>query len=260
MRRLSFIVMLCVVQSLYMTKCLAVSTPEVVTKFYDAIRGLSQASNDSEAARYTSAIKDCFLGKDDGGIPVPNDFYSWEARETNITSNVYSFRARDMFYTKKKLKVPEYHIESSKYISEVELEKYKNATSDLIQTIVRKTFSDGEISKTFSDTLIIEYGKIGVFNNTISDEDVNALRALAARYYSSKLYYLAYKTYERIISVDPKNANAYYRLALLTYWRRGCNFSVKTAHKKGLEYAEKSKSLGFYKAETAIYYMKTTRI
>jgi tetratricopeptide (TPR) repeat protein len=80
---------------------------------------------------------------------------------------------------------------------------------------------------------------------------------LAANYYSSKLYYHAYRTYERILQLEPKNANAYYRLSLLTFWRQGCHLSAKAAHQKGLEYAEKAKSLGYSKAETAIYYMKT---
>jgi tetratricopeptide (TPR) repeat protein len=236
----------------------AVSTPEVVTTFYQTLHKLSQATSDSQATYCQDVIQDCFLGRHEvSGINVPNDFYSWGYKaEKHIPSNVYSFRAYTLFYKDKKLKMSEYSIENSEYISEVDLEKYKNKSKDLIQTVVKKTFTDGKISKTFSDTLIIEHGKISVFNNA-DTENINALRALAARYYSSKQYFLAYQTYERILKIEPKNANAYYRLGLMTFWRQGCYYSSKTAHKKGLEYAEKAKSLGYYKAETAIYYMKT---
>ena len=73
------------------------------------------------------------------------------------------------------------------------------------------------------------------------------------------MYYSAYKTYEKIIKIDPRNANAYYRLGLMTFWTEGCYFSSKEeAHRKGIEFVEKSISFGFNseKGNTALYYMK----
>lgn len=251
--------MLCGILSLISVEASAVSTPEVVTTFYQTLQKLSQATNDRQATDCQDIIQDCFLGRSEvSGINVPNDFSTWGFKEEkHIPANVYSRRAYILFYEEHKVKMTDYTIEESEYISEVDLSKYKNKSKDLIRTIVRKTFSDGVKTRAFADTLIIDKGgKISVFNNA-ETEDVNALRALAANYYSSKLYYHAYRTYERILQLEPKNANAYYRLSLLTFWRQGCYLSAKAAHQKGLEYAEKAKSLGYSKAETAIYYMKT---
>ena len=241
-----------------MVHAVSPSTPAVVKTFYNSMIGLSCATNDSEAYDYRESIMKCFRGKENSGIPIPNDFYNWGYnKETKIPSNQYALRFEELSYKQKQLHL-EYSEGISLYISEVDLKQYKNQSSGLIQTVIKKTLSDGKISKTFSDTLIIERNEIVIFKNSIFNddgEDIESLRVLAASYYTSKKYYSAYKAYEKIIKIDPNNANAYYRLGLMTYWKQGCWFSTKEAHRKGLEYAKKSRCLGFDKADTAIYYM-----
>lgn len=236
-----------------------VPTPAVVERFYAIMDKMWKAGSDADAYDCRELLKDCFLGKEDSGIPVPNDFYSWGyTTHTVTTANQYA----NIYYElvrRKSLRMEKYAIGRSQYVSEVELKPYRGQGNELIQTVVDKTFTDGRITRTFSDTLLVKRGEIVTIKNSMSTDDgenIDALRALAASYYTLKQYYRAYRIYEKIIRIDPENANAYYRLGLMTFWRQGCRLPRKEARRKGLEYAERAYRLGFYKAETAIYYME----
>lgn len=235
---------------------LAVPVPTVIEQFYGTMKQMSEAYNDSYAYDLRAKIKDCFLANEENsGMSVPNDFLYWGYAGETVNSNVYAARFCELAYQKKILRLESYSIVSNKSVSEVDLKRYRNQSSGLIQTVVTKTFTDGKTRKTFSDTLIVERHEIVVFKNAISHddgEDIDALRAIAASYYTSKRYYSAYKTYEKIIRIDPNNANAYYRLGILNYFGKGCRYSKK----KSIQYLEKSLSLGFgEKARIAIYHI-----
>ena len=136
---------------------------------------------------------------------------------------------------------------------------------DYIETIVQKTFTDNRISKTFQDTVIVENDEITLLVNSSYTRDnivdIKTLRALAAHYYTQKNYYKAYETYQKIINIDPKNANAYYRLGIMTYYQQGCRFSKKkTARKKGIEYIKRSLFLGFDASATLYYFTHSQTI
>jgi tetratricopeptide (TPR) repeat protein len=239
------------------------STPPVVEQFYSTLEKIQNAVSDPSAYDYREIIKHCFRGKGASGINIPNDFYEWGYKiNRSLTADQYANTLYELCYQKKSLRVEKCKIGDSQYISEVDLKQSVNLPSDLIQTVVMKTFTDGRVSKTFVDTLIVERNEIVVFKNAIStdyNEDIETLRVLAASYYTLKYYYKAYDAYEKIIKIDPDNGNAYYRLGLMTFWQQGCWYSTRDAHRKGLEYAEKSHSLGVEKAATAIYYMKHPR-
>ncbi len=232
-------------------------TPSVVVTFYQTMKDMSDATSDSQSFYYRNLIEGCFRGKENSGIPVPNDFYDWGYSGYSVPANAYASRVEALFYKEKKVKLEKYSVRESCYIYEVDLKPYP---SGLVQTIVHKTLSDGNVTAPFADTLIVEENEIVIFRNArYSNDDVvdiATLRTLASSYYTSGEHYKAYKIYEKIISIDHKNANAYYRLGLMTFWRQGCSFSKKEAHRRGLEYAKKSKDLGFSKADVAIYYMK----
>lgn len=231
------------------------SVPAVIEQLYGKMKKMSDAHDDSCAYDIREEIKDCFRGKEDSGIPVPNDFLFWGYGGEKTPSNQYANRFYELAYQKKTLRLENYSIASSKPVSEVDLRRYRNQSNGLTQTVVKKIFTDGKVRKTFSDTLIVERNEIVVFKNAISHddgEDADALRALAASYYTSKLYYRAYTTYEKIVRIYPDNANAYYRLGILNYYGKGCKYSKK----KSLQYLEKSLSLGYgEKARIAIYHI-----
>ena len=234
--------------------------PAVVERFYKTMEDMSAAPNESRAMDYRTELMNCFKGRESSGIWVPNDFDLWGyENEKMLTANAYSTRFYQLAYKQKKIRMTNYTIQKSHPISEVELRNFKNKSNGLIQTVVKKILSDGSTTKAFSDTLIVENGKIAVFRNALyngeDNVDLEALRALAASYYSNKQYSKAYQTYERIIEHDPGNGNAYYRLAILTYMGKGC----KHNRSKAIELAEKAYSLRYYDAERAIYYFKETK-
>lgn len=238
------------------------STPAVVELFYGTMKKITGADSDANAYDYREQLKDCFRGKKDSGIPVPNDFFEWGYKtDSKITANQYANMFYELSYQKKALRIEKYTIGKSHYVNEADLKQYRNQSSGLIQTVITKTFTNGRITRTFSDTLIVERNEIVFFKNAISvddGEDIEALRAIAASYYTSKRYYDAYRTYQKIIKIDSKNANAYYRLGVMTYYREGCWFSSKEATRKAIEYVENAKALGFNSDKTSktIYYMK----
>lgn len=231
------------------------SVPAVVEQFYGTMKQMSALYNDSYAYDYREKIKECFRGKDQSGIPVPNDFLYWGFASEKTTSNQYANRFYELACQKKTLRLETYSVSLSEPVSEVDLKRYRNKSTGLIQTVVTKTFTDGKNRKTFSDTLLVERNEIVSFKNAISHDDgenIDALRAVAASYYTSKRYYSAYKTYEKIIRIDPDNANAYYRLGILNYYGKGCSRSME----RSLQFLEKSLILGFgQKAHVAIYHI-----
>lgn len=253
MKKLVSVILFVAMASLF---AMAVPHPAVVEKFYETMKDMCNASDESKAVAYRNDLMNCFLGRELSGIWVPNDFDIWGFKnEKMISANTYSTRFYQLAYKQKKIWISDCDIQKSQPISEAELKEFKNKSSELIQTIVKKRLSDGKMTKAFSDTLIVKNGKIVVFRNAqyngADNVDLDALRALAASYYSTKQYNKAYQTYEKIIKLDHENGNAYYRLAVLTYMGKGC----KKDKKKAIALAEKSDRLRYPDAERAIYYM-----
>ncbi len=261
--------------TVYMALCFvpvfaaAPSTPSVVETYYRSVQAMSDAQNESDAYNYRTTMQNCFIGTDNRGINVPNDFYNWGYNDVRrIPSNTYAIRLQDLCYNTREVRLKQYNIVGNSYVSEVDLRESR--TRDYIQTIVSKTFSHNGKTETITDTVLVEKDKIVQISNRISsggetDEvDISVLRAKAAAYYTSKRYKEAYMAYERIISLDPNNANAYYRLGLMTFWRQGCKLSHKEARRKAIEYERKAYCLGSEyddqsickKADKALYYME----
>ena len=245
-----------------------IPTPAVVTRLYSTIATISKAANAAQARDYKDIIIHCFHGIEDGksGIPVPNDFLRWNEDTAKVlTAKTYANAIEKLCYTQKIIRLSEHSIGNSHYLSEPERIKRKYKPGKYIETIVTKTFTDSRISLTFQDTVIVENGKITLLANSSYTrdriEDVKTLSALAAHYYTRKSYYNAYKTYQKIIRIDPENANAYYRLGIMTYYQKGCSFPKKRmARKKGIEYIEKSQDLGFDAAATLYYFTHSQSI
>ena len=123
------------------------SIPTVIEQFYGTMKQMSEVYNDSYAYDFREKIKDCFRGKEDSGIPVPNDFLYWGYAGENTPSNQYANRFYELAYQKKILRLESYSIASSKPVSEVDLKRYRNQASGLIQTVVTKTLTDGKTMK-----------------------------------------------------------------------------------------------------------------
>lgn len=245
-----------------------IPTPSVVTRLYSAIATISKANNAAQARDYKDVIIHCFHGIEDGksGIPVPNDFLRWNDDTAKVlTAKTYANAIEELCYEQKRIRLSDYSIGKSHYLTEPEIKKRKYKPGIYIETIVTKTFTGNRISQTFQDTVIVEGEEITLLANSSYTrdriEDVKTLNALAAHYYTQKSYYRAYETYQKIIKIDPENANAYYRLGIMTYYQKGCTFPKKRmARKKGIEYIEKSQDLGFDAAATLYYFTHSQAI
>ena len=229
------------------------TVPNVVVKFYDTMKHMSEVTNDSQAVDYRNEMMNCFMGKDQGGIFVPNDFKYWsDKKEPFLSSYSYATRFYKLSYEDKRVDLRDFVIRKTQYISEDE----NNEITKYIQRIVDKTLSDGKLTITFSDTLIVKNDKIVLFRNALFNQDEsvdgNTLEILANTYYSNKEYYKAYHAYEQIVKNDPLNSNAYFQLAVLNSMGKGC----KIDRKKANEYAERAYQLGHKEAKKLVYYLK----
>lgn len=269
-KRITLIILACLLVVLMTSMTYNIPTPAVVMRLYSTIETIAKATSEAQARDYKDIIIHCFHGIEDGnsGIDVPNDFLIWSNNTTNktLTAKIYAETIKKLCYEQKRIKLSQYSIGTSHYLTEPEIKKRGfEPGKDYIETIVHKTFTDNRISKTFQDTVIVENEEITLLVNSSYTRDnivdVKTLRALAAHYYTQKQYYKAYETYQKIIDIDPKNANAYYRLGIMTYYQQGCRFSKKkTARKKGIEYIKRSLFLGFDASATLYYFTHSQTI
>lgn len=249
MKRFVFIILIVAFTTLNIK---ADTIPNIVVKFYDTMKNMSEVTNDSQAVEYRKEMMNCFKGIEFGGTWLPNDFKYWSnIKEPLLPSNSYTVQFYKLAYKEKRVNLTDFVIRKSQYISE----DGNNEVTKYIQTIVEKTLSDGKLTKTFSDTLIVENNKIVLFRNALfnpeENVDINTLESLANTYFTNKEYYKAYQAYEQIVKNDPLNTNAYYQLAVLNNNGTGC----KQDRKKAIEYAERAYQLGHKDAKQLIYYI-----
>lgn len=245
-------------------------TPSVIRSYFDAMKELPNETSAARAYDLQIKMQHCFLygnedeqSKSNSGIEIPNDFYSFGYKERKkMSSTKYTQMFMQMaFSSNERLKVVDVKVKSSSYAQEVDLRKFLGESTPYIQTLVTRTFRLGNVKVTFNDTILTKNNLIYALNNGIGGDDsgdnLETLRALAARYYSMKQYRSAYQTYEKIIAIDNKNANAYYRLGVLAFWYgKKCGFySTSRAQKKGREYMEIASRLRAIHAEQVLYYM-----
>lgn len=137
---------------------------------------------------------------------------------------------------------------------------------------MEKKYTIGGKTKTFIDTVYTDY-KTGliceVFNGFgDSKEDVGALKTKAAVAYYRKQYHTAYRYYQKILELLPKEddstrserAETCYRLALMTYYRQGCDYSRREAHKRGKEYMRKAFSWDRDKVNNVLFHWEYSNL
>lgn len=246
------------------------STPSVVNDFYGSMEALSKEQSASCAYDLQLKMQHCFLyGKEDethtvnSGIEIPNDFFSFGYKNTKrMSSTLYTQIFKNMAYTSgERLKVSNVNIKSSTYVQEVDMKGYASENKPYVQTLVTRTFTLGSTSITFNDTILTQNNLICAVSNGIGGgdgEDLESLRALAARFYTWGAYRRAFQIYEKIIRIDPKNANAYYRMGILAFWngkRCGLSTKKKVNRNMGMDYMRKAIELKAARAKQVYYYM-----
>lgn len=257
-----------------------VPVPTSVKTFYSGMQKLSQISDANRAYDISKSMKECFFGVDVSvsGIPLPNDFRFFNYDDKNLShrdhslnSATYVNRLSDYIYKDRVLKV-EYKILKNEYAGDQpDFNKGKiSASSFIIATCVEKTYILRGTKKVFNDTVYTDYsnGKISEIKNGHGEtvKNIGTLRIKAALAYRLRRYDEAYKCYQEIISIADDNADALYRIGLMTYYQQGCYFSKKTfARKKGKEYMERARVNGLYsnigdKAKNVLHNWKYARL
>ena len=249
---------------------MAVETPKSVSRFYDGLKVLEKTSDFDLANETTLEMISCFAASEQSGIEVKLD-----GMET-MNSNKYTQKLHILIYQQKVLKT-KCQIVRTEIAEQPDLtsgQQKKNA-KHYISYITKQYTQDGKTTK-FNDVVetLISDGTIVDMKNTdevespspslVVSENLNVeqIRARAAYYYTKKKYVEAYNYYENLTQRAPTDGDAFYRLALLTLWRKGCKerFSSKEAESRGMSYLEKAILYGNDEIKQKAENVKTNRL
>lgn len=231
------------------------STPSSVTDFYQGMLKLAETYDSNYANDVIGMMKKCFFNAEEGsGIDLPNDFrfFDYDKKsisheDANQNSSNYVEKLYDYIFKDKVLTV-NYKIQKSEDIGSAP--EYKNRkelsmSTSLVATYVEKVYYLNGKAKVYNDTVITEFtsGKISEIRNGYGRIVVNVttLRNRASIAYRLGNYREAYECYEKIVAMAPNDDDALYRLGLMTYFQKGCEFPSKSkARKKGVEYMKRA--------------------
>ncbi len=222
---------------------------------------------------YTDAIANAIFHAQnlcfDEEVSFPNEFslFGIDKKENFLRSNTYMSRLMElaeMFTTKLQLTATVNRVEACEEIKSTKRENSRN----FYYVYVEKTIQVlGKNIQTFEDLVCInaETSKITMIANETGGgqgESVIVLRSKAARLFEQKKFDEAFDTYLRVVALDPKQGDAYYRLGLMAYHKLGCKNRYSKGsirREKALEYIEKAIQHGNYDirgyASNVKYYM-----
>lgn len=230
----------------------AINPPTRVLTFYNGIKQLEQAVSFDAANTIQQRMAGCFMASENSGINLNMDGLG------EMSSTLYTMRLHSMLYDEKSLR-------AVCNITSTELAEQPDQNRGMQQkgaqhyiTYVTKTYIQNGKSKTYTDvvsTLIIN----GFITEMANDESIGnttvipkqlsieQLRARAAYCYSKGMYTQAYDYYEQLVNRAPTDGDAAYRIALLTFWRKGCKHKFsnrKSAEKQAKLYIQEAIKYG----------------
>lgn len=243
--------------------------------YYSSIKEL-ETSNANRAFDLEDKIMYCFAGRSKNdktsGFSGINIYDNLTSNDT-IPSNVFAQRLRKSINEQKKLKLVSYNPTASVYAAQPILNgKDKDY---LCQTKVEVTYlsidnNNVSFTRPRTEFLGIVANKIVSISNHELNVDALSLTIEAAKLYSQKKYKEAFETYKRVLSIEPNNINALYRLGIMTVKGQGTKKDRKVAEKYFYDATtvyEKSNSESWYdlwnlreKAEDAYYYVSHNQV
>lgn len=236
-------------------------TPRAVLDFYGSMRAMATATDPNRAYDLQKIIRGCFYGNDKlvSGIDLPNDFKrishdrnSNTHNDDSISVSSYINKLYQYIYKEKVMKV-EYKLLNSEYFGiQPEFAKGRLSASGTpcIRTFVRKTYTVNGQCYEFSEIIYTDIGNGKIYEISNGGE-IKSFKIKAAEAYRNGDYAKAYDCYERIVQMDRNDKDALYRLALMTYYRKGCQLSRKEAHRKGKVYMSQ---VGTWQAGNVLHY------
>lgn len=230
----------------------AIDPPQSVKIFYDNLQRLGTTNSSDEAASAQQSMVKCFHEGDKGGPDVTMDGIGEEIQASTYTARLYR-----LLYMQKSLKIESCNIlktesngqpdqvgsrngmEATHLVSYATKTYVKNGVHEVYNDLITVSNQSGLITEMMNVT---SFEGVVQFSQTVSagETGIEQLRARAAYYYTNKDYETAYKCYEELLKRAPRDGDAAYRIALMTFWRRGCKkrFSKKEAKKVATQYIE----------------------
>lgn len=254
--------MLLLIKTLYVaavTNRINEPTPESVKTFYSCMEQLSRTTDKNQSYYISKKMKECFYGHDlsVSGIIIPNDFRFFDYDGKNIshndkTLNVTSYINRLMDYIfQDRIMSVTYRILQSEVSGEQP--DYSNGRLSMqtyiLDTYVEKTYEIKGVRRMYKDTVRTDYtsGMINEIKNGygITVINVTNLRNKASIAYRRKKFAEAYMCYEQIIALDQEDADALYRIGLMTYFQyKECNLPKRGRKDKAKSYLERAVRFG----------------
>lgn len=230
----------------------AINPPTKVVTFYNGFKQLEQAADFNVANTIQQRMAGCFMASENSGINLDIDGLG------EMSSTLYTMKLHSMLYNEKSLKAicsiistelaeqPDQNNRMQQkgaqhYITRVTKTYTQNGTTKTYVDVVSTLISNGLITEMVNEKSI---GNTSVIPKQISIEQ---LRSRAAYCYSKGMYTQAYDYYEQLVSRAPTDGDAAYRIALLTFWRKGCKHKFsnrKAAEKQAKTYIEKAIEYG----------------
>lgn len=221
---------LLVVITIYCSLLCFSQTPSVVNSYYSSIKGL-ETTNVNIAFDLQDRIMYCFAGKtrDDrssgfSGINIVDNLIS----NDTIPSNLFAQRLRKAIHEERVLKLVTYNPISSTYSMQPMLSG--KGEDQLCQTKVEVTYMKSPLQETSRvEYLGVVDNKIVSLTNNEFNIDAVSLTLEAAKLYTQKRYSDAFKTYKKVIEIEPNNINALYRLGIMAVKGQGIKKNLTLA-------------------------------
>ena len=224
--------------------------PVSVSTFYSGLETLEKTTNLNVANETQQKMAACFMASELGGIELSVD----ELGE--MSSNTYTQKLFMMIYSRKNLKVT-YTFHGTELVEQPDQtgSMQRKGAQHYVTYVTKQYTMNGQTTTYYdkvmtyiSNGLITEMinskspGKVQTTPSPTKELNIEQLRARAALYYSNGQYTDAYNCYEQLVKRVPTDGDAAYRIALLTFWRKGCKkrFSKKAAQNKAMDYIEKA--------------------
>lgn len=242
-----------------------------VKSFYDNLKILAASAGDVDDTSYaaTVACYDLVVSPHNGmNRFFPNEFkffsIDWGHSESSLACDTYISNFKKM--AREKDIQFRYAIKKTEPFFQ---KGFDNPELSFVWCFVEKQYGPKVYGHIIRDTILVNCTENKIFgicnvaggnaftsdpqdiaggnNSGINTQNVQFVNLLqmefeASRYFTQKRYKECYDTYLNILKYDPTNANACYRLALMSYSRQGC--PKKDADKKAMMYLNKADKYG----------------
>lgn len=239
----------------------------IVVSFYNNLKILSRGDTDDASAEATAACYDLVVNSSEL-LSFPNEFKKFGIEGSREEENLICGSFIPMFKSLARKRHLQFNYQLTRTIPFYEAEwKKSDKEASFVYCIVEKKYGPTVYNGVIRDTVLVDSNKkiygirnfaggkalteyhnqVPIITPTISPDpddsevDIESLHFAATSFYKQKKYADAFNTYQTILRYDPQNANAYYRLAIMSYRRQGCiNYSRKETDKMAMTYINKA--------------------